>query len=121
MANAKKKSQPSSIPPASVAPLPSTPPVDLDPSDSVLISKATMMARVNFLSFVTIWRLMRDGKFPRARIVGNRVAWLKSEIDHWIASREVCAYKDDVDGVKPSDPFRHERRKKAKATKKQTA
>jgi predicted DNA-binding transcriptional regulator AlpA len=115
MVTARKKSL---VFPKSIDPLPSTPPVDLAASDSVLISKATMLARVEFLSFVTIWRMMQERKFPRARIVGSRVAWLKSEIDDWIASREVCAYRNDVDGVKPSDPFRHEKRRaEKKATK----
>ena len=33
----------------------------------------------------TVW--MRDGKFPVARSVGGRMAWLESEIDEWMLSR----------------------------------
>jgi prophage regulatory protein len=41
------------------------------------------------LSRVTIWRMERDGKFPRRRqISANSVGWLKSEIDAWVDSRE---------------------------------
>lgn len=40
------------------------------------------------LSRVTIWRLERQGAFPgRRQLSPNRVAWLESEIDTWIATR----------------------------------
>ena len=40
-------------------------------------------------SRVHIGRLERAGEFPRRVRVGlNRIAWLESEIDEWIASRE---------------------------------
>ena len=33
-----------------------------------------------------IWRLEKTGKFPRrAHLGANRVAWVESEIDDWIA------------------------------------
>src|ERR1700724_1028749 len=36
----------------------------------------------------TIWGLERAGAFPRRRqITANKVAWLESEVDAWIASR----------------------------------
>jgi prophage regulatory protein len=40
------------------------------------------------LSRNTIWELERTGRFPsRRQITANKVAWLESEIDGWIASR----------------------------------
>jgi prophage regulatory protein len=40
------------------------------------------------LSRNTIWDLERAGKFPhRRQITANKVAWLESEVDAWIASR----------------------------------
>ena len=37
------------------------------------------------LSSTTIWRLERDGKFPRRRrISGNLVGWRSDEIEVWI-------------------------------------
>lgn len=40
------------------------------------------------LSRYTLWRLEREGKFPKRRqIARNSVAWIESEIDAWIASR----------------------------------
>lgn len=39
-------------------------------------------------SKVHIYRLMRDGRFPKAVKLGeNRVAWVSEEIDQWITTR----------------------------------
>jgi prophage regulatory protein len=36
----------------------------------------------------TVWRWEKEGKFPRRRLLGGRsVAWLKSEIMDWMATR----------------------------------
>lgn len=44
---------------------------------------------VSALSRVTVWRMERDGKFPRRRqLAANSVGWLKSEVDAWVESRE---------------------------------
>lgn len=41
------------------------------------------------LSRTTIWRLERQGEFPRRiRISTNRVAWLVSDVEEWLASRQ---------------------------------
>lgn len=40
------------------------------------------------LSRTTIWRLERDGLFPKRRLLtGKIVAWDEDEIDDWIKSR----------------------------------
>jgi predicted DNA-binding transcriptional regulator AlpA len=40
------------------------------------------------LSRTTIWRLERDGQFPKRRLItGKIVAWDEAEIDEWIKSR----------------------------------
>lgn len=40
------------------------------------------------LSRSTIWRLERQGQFPRhRRVSSNVVAWLESEVSEWIRSR----------------------------------
>ena len=42
------------------------------------------------LSRPTIWRLEKDGLFPkRRRLGGNTVAWIEDEIIEWLDSREV--------------------------------
>lgn len=48
------------------------------------------------LSRSTIWRLERQGVFPRhRRISRNAVAWLETEIADWMRSKA---------GVEPGDP-----------------
>lgn len=45
--------------------------------------------QVSGLSRVTVWRMERDGKFPRRRqISANSVGWLHSEVQEWVNSRE---------------------------------
>jgi prophage regulatory protein len=42
-------------------------------------------------SRTTIWRAERAGRFPKRRQVGtNTIAWLESEIDEWICSRQTA-------------------------------
>ncbi len=49
--------------------------------------KPVVLARVG-LSDPAVWRLERDGLFPkRFKLGGNSVGWLKSEIDAWIELR----------------------------------
>jgi len=54
------------------------------------------------LSRMTIYRLERDGKFPkRRRLSQNSVAWLESDIDAWADSRpevELRRHRNDGDG-----------------------
>jgi prophage regulatory protein len=40
------------------------------------------------LSRSTVWKLEKEGKFPRRRLITtNRVAWLEGEVHDWITSR----------------------------------
>jgi prophage regulatory protein len=40
------------------------------------------------LSRVTIWRMEKDGRFPKRRQIGaRRVGWIESEVDEWMESR----------------------------------
>ena len=40
------------------------------------------------LSDPTIWRMEKDGKFPkRIRLGGNSCGWLESEVTGWLAER----------------------------------
>ena len=41
------------------------------------------------LSIPSIYRLQREGRFPRSVKIGHRaVAWRKSEVEEWAASRQ---------------------------------
>jgi prophage regulatory protein len=38
----------------------------------------------------SIWRMERDGEFPRRRQIGGGiVGWIESEVDEWIRTRPV--------------------------------
>jgi predicted DNA-binding transcriptional regulator AlpA len=57
---------------------------DPAPKPPRLVSKKQVLERVP-LSFVTIWKMMNAGTFPKSRSIGeNRTVWLESEIDQWI-------------------------------------
>ena len=58
-----------------------------------LLFKDEVLERVGGVSFVSLWRWMRDGKFPVAREVGGQSAWLESDIDAWMQSRPLRQYK----------------------------
>jgi prophage regulatory protein len=47
-----------------------------------------VQAKTGGLSRTTIWRLERDGLFPKRRLVtGKIIAWDEAEVDEWIKSR----------------------------------
>ena len=60
-----------------------------------LLLKPEVMA-ITGVSFPTLWQWMRDGKFPRSRIVEGRSMWLTSEIDAWITSLPLRPLKGDT-------------------------
>jgi prophage regulatory protein len=54
----------------------------------VLIPYAHLALKGITLSKCQVWRLEKDGRFPkRVQVSPARVAWVESEIDAWIASR----------------------------------
>jgi predicted DNA-binding transcriptional regulator AlpA len=63
-----------------------------------LLSKAEVLERVG-CTFPTIWKLMRDGKFPMALSIGTpnerygKPVWRETDIDEWIANLPVKRYK----------------------------
>ena len=76
-----------------------------------LLSSAEVLALVPY-SLVHIYRLMNDGKFPRAVKCGAwRVAWRESEIEEWIEARPRAVLKADSEEEpthrpeQPSDPL----------------
>uniref|UniRef100_A0A2A4YUN1 Helix-turn-helix domain-containing protein n=1 Tax=OCS116 cluster bacterium TaxID=2030921 RepID=A0A2A4YUN1_9PROT len=43
---------------------------------------------ITSLSNTTLWRMEHRGEFPKRHKIGlNRVAWLQSDIENWIASK----------------------------------
>jgi prophage regulatory protein len=53
-----------------------------------LLSYSDIVKRGVGASKVTLWRWERAGQFPRRVVLSpQRVAWIESEIDGWIAAR----------------------------------
>ena len=60
--------------------------------------------QVTGLSRMTIYRLERDGKFPRRRQLSqNSVAWLESDIAAWADSRPVATLRSGDSPLRDSD------------------
>jgi prophage regulatory protein len=60
-----------------------------------LLSRREVLERVG-ATYPSVWKWMRDGKFPRARELTNgRIAWLESEIEEWIANLPIRKLKGD--------------------------
>jgi prophage regulatory protein len=56
-------------------------------SKITLVSWPDLKTRGIMFSRATIYRKIDDGTFPRPLKLGaNKIAWLESEIDDWIAS-----------------------------------
>lgn len=55
----------------------------------VLLSYADLRTKKGVpFSRVHLWRLIRDGKFPKPiELSKSRNAWIESEIDDWIAAK----------------------------------
>jgi len=52
-----------------------------------IIRKPELFSRVG-LSDATIWRMEKDGKFPRrVKLGGKSVGWIDDEIKGWFADR----------------------------------
>lgn len=67
---------------------------------SRLIFKREVLRRVG-LSYPTIWKMMRQGRFPRSRVCGGKSAWLEDEIDTWIEGLPIRQLKGDA--AEPQD------------------
>jgi prophage regulatory protein len=53
---------------------------------TALIFKAEVLRRVGY-TYTSLWRMMREGKFPLSFDVGNKTAWREDEIEAWIRDR----------------------------------
>jgi len=75
-----------------------------------LLSKGDVLDKVG-VTYPTIWKLMRQGAFPRSVVVGGKVAWLEHEVDAWIAALPRRRLKGHGDGV----PYHGTAKRKAEA------
>lgn len=57
-------------------------------TDSVLLNTADLRSLGVRVSNTTLLRWEAKGRFPRRiRLAGTSIAWIKSEIDEWLAQR----------------------------------
>jgi predicted DNA-binding transcriptional regulator AlpA len=69
-----------------------------DPAGSdKLLTKRDLLDRIG-VSYVTIWKMMVLGTFPRSRAVGGKLVWLESEVNEWIRNLPKTALKGDNKG-----------------------
>ena len=90
MPTKKKKAaapQPAWLQPASLnQPLAvETPPSPLPQGEPRLLDRHETCALAG-ASYSALWAWMREGKFPRSRIVGGRSMWLSTEIYAWMSA-----------------------------------
>lgn len=67
---------------------PSSPPVKM-------LSRRQMLAKVGPVSYPTIWKMMNEGTFPRARLFGKRTVWFEHELDAYLANLPLRPLKVD--------------------------
>jgi predicted DNA-binding transcriptional regulator AlpA len=72
------------------------------------IGRAEVERRTD-LTYATIWKLMKAGKFPLARDNGGKNAWVESEIIAWMKTRRITV--DDKGPPREFPGLRHQRQK----------
>ena len=69
----------------------------MDKTKERVIRKPELLAIIG-LSDPTIWRMEKDGRFPkRLRLGGNSCGWLESEVDGWLKERAAARTEDNDD------------------------
>jgi predicted DNA-binding transcriptional regulator AlpA len=67
-------------------------------SGTRLLDRKELTAKVN-LTYPTIWKLMREGTFPRSVVIGGKTLWLEHEVDEYIARLPRRQLKGETAGV----------------------
>jgi predicted DNA-binding transcriptional regulator AlpA len=67
-----------------------------------LLSRNEVCARIG-VSYPTIWKWMRDDRFPRSRVMNDgKICWIESEVEKWILNLPVQT-------LKPADEEDHKK------------
>jgi prophage regulatory protein len=80
---------------AKVPPPPQPPAVRRKRKNDRLILKPVVLYKTS-MTDPQVWKLMRDGKFPRSVRLGSRAAWWESEVDAWLDSLQRTAFAGDA-------------------------
>jgi predicted DNA-binding transcriptional regulator AlpA len=59
-----------------------------------LLDKREILA-ITGVTYPTIWKMMRDGSFPRGRVVGGKSKWRSDEVDEWLEGLPIRRLKGD--------------------------
>jgi predicted DNA-binding transcriptional regulator AlpA len=59
-----------------------------------LLTKKEVCSAVS-LSYVSVWKLMRQGRFPRSKDTGAGPRWCEDEIAEWVANLSNTRLKGD--------------------------
>jgi predicted DNA-binding transcriptional regulator AlpA len=58
-----------------------------------LLSRIEVCARIG-VSYPTIWKWMREGRFPRSRVMNDgKICWIESDVEKWILGLPVQTLK----------------------------
>jgi len=60
-----------------------------------LLSKREVLAIAN-ASYPTVWSWMRQGTFPRSRVVGGKSMWRSDEVEAWLGALPIRKLKGDA-------------------------
>jgi predicted DNA-binding transcriptional regulator AlpA len=59
-----------------------------------LLSRKEVCERLGGISYPTIWEWMRNGRFPKARVLnGGKLGWIESEVEAWILAQPLQELK----------------------------
>ena len=63
-------------------------PTKVDPQDDRIVTVEELLQRIP-LSYPTIWRMSRDGRFPKPiQLTAARIGWQWSDVLAWIDERK---------------------------------
>jgi prophage regulatory protein len=66
------------------------------PNSRRIISRKELLKKIP-LTYVAIWKQMRDGIFPRPIEIGEKkVGWFEDEVDAYLTARPRRRYKGDA-------------------------
>jgi predicted DNA-binding transcriptional regulator AlpA len=66
---------------------------DVAPQPCVRLLCKKQVQKIYPASFPTIWKQIRDGKFPQPVTIGGRPYWREDEMTAWVATRPRRTYK----------------------------
>jgi predicted DNA-binding transcriptional regulator AlpA len=74
------------------------PATQVEAASQRLIFRPDVLDRVG-VTYPTVWKMMRNGTFPRSRVIGGRTAWIEAEVEAWIAALPVRRLKGDSEAA----------------------